>query len=249
MIIEVCANGLESALRAEAAGAHRIELCSELSVGGLTPSEGCIKAVLEVVKIPVHVLVRPRSGPFTYNGVEWKQMEAELDSVLSAGVQGVVWGALTSDFAVDTKALEQVLKRLEESNTRPYFTFHRAIDWVQDRNKSLKELTHYPIDCVLSSGGAVSAEQALTTLINDQSVLDGIDLMPGGGVHAGNVSLFKAAGFRAVHFSGTAFEEREIGEEGRPSLPFNQSELVEEFRVRVSSEDRLRQVFEIVKSE
>lgn len=249
MIIEVCANGLESALRAEAAGVHRIELCSELSVGGLTPSAGCIKAVLEAVKIPVHVLVRPRSGPFTYNTLEWKQMEAELDSVLAAGAQGIVWGALTPDFAVDTNALEKVLKRVEKAEVRPSFTFHRAIDWVKDRNKSLKELTHYPIDCVLSSGGAVSAEQALTTLIDDQLVLDQIDLMPGGGVHAGNVSLFKTAGFRAVHFSGTAFEERGIGEEERPSLPFNQSELVEEFRVRVSSEERLRQVFEIVKSE
>lgn len=248
MIIEVCANGLESALRAEAAGSHRIELCSELSVGGLTPSAGCIQAVLEAVKVPVHVLVRPRSGPFTYNAAEWIQMEAELNSVLAAGVQGIVWGALTPDFKVDTKALEQVLKRLEEADTRPSFTFHRAIDWVKDRNKSLQELTHYPVDAVLSSGGAVRAEQALTTLKNDQAVLGQIDLMPGGGVHAKNASLFKKEGFRAIHLSGTAFEERGIEEEDRPSLCFNQPELAEEFRVRVSSEERLRQVFEIVKS-
>jgi copper homeostasis protein len=249
MIIEVCANGLESALRAEAAGAHRIELCSELSVGGLTPSAGCLQAVLEEVTLPVHVLIRPRSGPFTYNAVEWKQMEAELDSVLDSGAQGIVWGALTPGFEIDIQALERLLKRLEQADTRPHFTFHRAIDWVIDRNKSLKALTHYPIDAVLSSGAAVSAQQVLTTLVQDQLVLDQIDLMPGGGVHAHNVSLFKEAGFRAIHLSGTAFEDRGIEEQGRPSLAFNQSELVEEFRVRVSSEDRIRQVFEIVNSE
>ena len=248
MLIEVCANSLESALRAEAAGADRIELCSELSVGGLTPSAGCLKVVLEVIKIPVHVLVRPRSGPFTYNRIEWKQMEAEIDSVVESGAQGLVWGGLTPDFKVDTRALERVLKRLER---RPpmAFTFHRAIDWVKDRNTSLQELTHYPVDTVLTSGGQLSAEEALMTLRREQQSFETLSLMPGGGIGAGNIGLFLEAGFKAIHFSGTAFEERGLSGSPPPTVSFNQGELVEEFRVRVSSEDRLRQVFEIVKSE
>ena len=247
MLIEVCANGLESALRAEVSGADRIELCSELSVGGITPSAGCLEAVLEAIKIPVHVLLRPRSGPFTYNRIEWRQIEAELDSILETGAQGLVWGSLTPDFEVDTKSLERILKRMEQA-PGVALAFHRAIDWVRDRNKSLKELTHYPVDTVLTSGGRSNAEDALEVLVREQQMFEKLSIMPGGGIHSGNIARFKEAEFRAVHFSGTAFEERGIPRSHQPPVLFNQKDLVEEFGVRVSSEDRLRQVFEIVKS-
>ena len=249
MLIEVCANGLESALRAQSAGADRIELCSELSVGGLTPSAGCLRVVLDELHIPVHVLIRPRSGPFTYNALEWKQMEAEMDAALEAGAHGIVWGGLTPDFGLDTKGLERVLKRVEQSNPKPFLTFHRAIDWAINRNNSLKELTHYPIDCILSSGGSPSAGDALDQLMMEQKMFKTTVLMPGGGVHSGNISRFKQAGFQAIHFSGTAFEDRGIEKGLIPKVSFNQKDLVEEFRVRVSSDERLQEVFQIVKSD
>ena len=78
MIIEISANSYQSAVNAEIAGAHRIELCSEISVGGITPSLGLLKKVLQSLTIPVHVLIRPRSGNFTYSDKEFEIMKENI---------------------------------------------------------------------------------------------------------------------------------------------------------------------------
>lgn len=78
MLVEVCCNSLESALNAEKAGADRIELCSELGVGGITPSYGLIQLVKQKLEIPIHVLLRPRSGHFTYTETEFEVLLREI---------------------------------------------------------------------------------------------------------------------------------------------------------------------------
>ena len=79
MFVEVCANSAESAINAEKAGADRVELCSELAVGGITPSYGLLNAIKERITIPVHVLIRPRSGDFTYSDVEFEVMLRDIE--------------------------------------------------------------------------------------------------------------------------------------------------------------------------
>lgn len=78
MLIEVCSNSLESAINAENGGADRIELCAELEVGGITPSHGTLKLVLEKLSIAVFVLIRPRSGNFTYSDAEFQVMKEDI---------------------------------------------------------------------------------------------------------------------------------------------------------------------------
>ena len=247
MIVEVCANGLDSALRAQEAGADRIELCAELSVGGITPSQGCLKQVLQEVDVPVHVLLRPRSGPFVYNTTEWRQMEAELYAILEAGAQGIVWGGLTPENQLDLKALERMLRLIEQATQPLSFTFHRAIDWVVDPVEAAARLTEYPVDTLLSSGGARSVESGFETLHRMKEVFTTGVVMPGGGIKAKNVAAFKKAGFQAIHLSGTAFEERGIPSPEGIFPQFNSADLVEEFRVRVTNSESLRPVIEIVK--
>ncbi|HET8736468.1 MAG TPA: copper homeostasis protein CutC, partial [Pricia sp.] len=94
MLVEVCANSLQSALNAQEAGAHRIELCSELAVGGVTPSYGFLKAVREQITIPVHVLIRPRSGDFTYSEREFDIMKSDITHCVDMGFDGIVSGIL-----------------------------------------------------------------------------------------------------------------------------------------------------------
>jgi len=128
MIVEVCANSLESALNAQKAGADRIELCAELAVGGLTPSFGLLQLVREHISIPVNILIRPRSGDFTYSHLEFEIMKKDIALCRELGFDGIVSGVLSKDFNLDyerTKELIEVSGPLQ-------FTFHRAFDWVRD---------------------------------------------------------------------------------------------------------------------
>ena len=94
MIIEICANSYQSAKNAQEAGAHRIELCQELPVGGITPSYGLLKQVLESLTIPVFVLIRPRSGDFVYNEEEFEIMKKDIQLCKELGCAGIVSGIL-----------------------------------------------------------------------------------------------------------------------------------------------------------
>ena len=94
MLVEVCVNSLQSAINAQQAGADRIELCSELGMGGITPSYGLIRMVREALTIPIHVLVRPRGGHFTYSETEFEVMLEDVRQCLALGVDGIVSGIL-----------------------------------------------------------------------------------------------------------------------------------------------------------
>ncbi|TVZ16704.1 copper homeostasis protein CutC [Maribacter sp. MAR_2009_72] len=204
MLVEVCANSLESALIAERAGADRIELCSELAVGGLTPSYGLLKMVKERVSIPVHVLIRPRSGNFSYTDDELNIMVTDINLCVELGFSGIVSGVLHQNFKVDverTKILKQAAGHLK-------FTFHRAFDWVENPIEAMRQLEELEMDYVLTSGQQNSAPKGLQLLCDLQKHSSCIDIMPGSGVNAGNVSLFKDQGFKAVHLSGTAMEKK-----------------------------------------
>src|SRR5690606_17195590 len=110
MLVEVCANSLDSAWNAQRAGADRIELCSELGVGGITPSFGLIKMVKQQLDIPVHVLIRPRSGHFMYSDMEFEVMKADILACRELGVNGIVSGVLLKDFSVDEERTQELVK-------------------------------------------------------------------------------------------------------------------------------------------
>ena len=197
MIIEICANSFASAKAAQDAGAHRIELCTQLSVGGLTPSYGCIEKVVKELDIAVHVLIRPRAGNFNYTHQELDIIKRDISFCQSIGCQGVVAGVLDSYNQVNIQATRELV----EASKNIEFTFHRAFDVVIDPYKTLVDLEAVGVTRILSSGQkskAIDGIQLLKGLKNKSSTLQ---IMPGSGINKTNVLSFKKAGFEMIHFS------------------------------------------------
>ena len=148
MLLEICASSFQSAINAQNAGAHRIELCSELAVGGVTPSYGLLKNVLATVTIPVNVLIRPRSGNFTYSEEEYVIMKTDIQLCKELGCNGIVSGVLNPDNTIDIARTQELIewsKPLE-------FTFHRAFDWVENSFEAIEQLMAIGATRVLTSG-------------------------------------------------------------------------------------------------
>lgn len=198
MEVEVCANGFKSAKVAQQADADRIELCRELSVGGLSPGPELIDKVMGEVDIPVHVLIRPRAGDFYYSDQEFEKMLGEVDYCRARGVSGIVCGLLTPDDDLDRVRMNIMLQRAGHLD----FTFHRAIDVSSDPLSLLKGLVKLGVDRVLSSGQNASAEGGISLLKKMKALFgDHLQIMPGGGIDHRNTLLFKEAGFSAIHLS------------------------------------------------
>lgn len=200
MLLEICANSFESALAAQQAGADRIELCTELSVGGLTPSFGLLEKVLVELTIPVHVLIRPRSGNFTYSETELDIMLRDIETCKEIGCDGIISGALTKELEVDL----EVTKLLKACSGSLEFTFHRAFDWVRNPFEALEQLKTMNVTRLLSSGQEPSAIKGIELLKKLQdSAGETLQVMPGGGINTSNCQQFKKAGFAMLHCSAT----------------------------------------------
>lgn len=199
MNIEVCIDNIESLHTAIAAGASRIELCSALALGGLTPSLGLIKQAVATSSIPIYVMIRPREGDFVFNDEEIHFMEQEIQAYKALGVDGVVIGALTPDANINEVALERWTNAAKGIG----ITFHRAFDLVCDPITSLQLLIRYKVDRVLTSGlkkTAVEGKENLKTLVNKA---DGrISIMAGAGVNASNAQQLIDLGVNELHLSG-----------------------------------------------
>lgn len=240
MLVEVCANSLESALNAQQAGADRLELCVELGVGGITPSQGLLQSVKEQLSIPVRVLIRPRSGDFTYSALEFGIMKKDIAHCKTLGFDGIVSGVLHKDLSLDR---ERTLELVELA--RPLaFTFHRAFDWVPDPMRTLKELEALGADYVLSSGQEKKALDGISLLAKLQDTAEKIVVMPGGGVRPGNVLRFKERGFKAIHLSGTAFDTK-LGQS--PKISMNSPSFLREDAVAVTKTETVRHIVDLVK--
>ena len=198
MKLEICANSFESALVAQVAGAHRIELCQELSLGGITPSHGLLEKVVSELEIPVFVLIRPRSGDFTYSQSEFDVMLRDIAFAKALGVQGIVSGILNTNFTIDT---ERTKRLMGDSGELP-FVFHRAFDWTPNAEDALETLIDLGVKRVLTSGQQSSAVIGFQTLKQLLKIADGrIEILPGGGISELNVMDFKNANFKEVHGS------------------------------------------------
>lgn len=155
-IKEACVETFEQAVNAEKKGADRIELCSNLHLDGLTPSDNLILSVTRKLKIPVRVMIRPRGGDFVYTKAELDQMQASIEFCKDVGVDGVVFGILNSSSALNLKAITGLVHIAYPLNV----IIHKAIDVTLDPLQSLRELsTISGITGILTSGGALTAVQ------------------------------------------------------------------------------------------
>ncbi len=156
LILEACVETLEQAILAEQCGAHRLELCADLSTGGLTPSPELLRSVMQAVKIPVMAMVRPRAGDFVYSPGELEEMCRSIQFDKENGVPGVVFGCLLPNGEMDVEAT----RLLCEAAKPMKITFHKAIDGTPDPVRTLKALREIEgISRVLTSGGAETALQ------------------------------------------------------------------------------------------
>lgn len=156
MIKEACVETFEQAMLAEKKGADRIELCSELSVGGLTPAAELMKKTCSVLKIPVMVMIRPRAGNFHYSEEEISQMKQEIDMAKKAGAAGVVFGLLTSKNQID---IENTHILADYATPLPV-TFHKAIDELENPADGVPVLKNIRgITRILTSGGKATADE------------------------------------------------------------------------------------------
>lgn len=199
MLLEICCNGLDSALAAQKAGADRIELCVDLNIGGITPSRGLIESVRREVDLPIYVLIRPRGGNFVYNEDEFDNMIDDIHFCKSIGVKGVVSGVLYEDFRVDIRRTMLLINAAHPID----FTFHRAFDEVSDPVIALKELEDIGVSRILSSGQERSAIEGLPLLQKLQKSASSVILLPGAGVNSNNIMSFKNAGFLEAHTSAS----------------------------------------------
>lgn len=200
MIVEVCVDSLEGALAAEEGGADRVELCSSLGEGGITPSHGLVTAVCRALtRCRVHVLIRPRPGDFLYSPQELQVMRSDVLHAASCGAHGVVLGMLTPGGEADVHALRPFVELCAALGLD--LTFHRAFDLVKDQRKVLDDLVACRVRRVLSSGGQQSVMEGLQQLA--ELVAQGgsrISVMPGGGVDAENAAtVARVTGCSEVH--------------------------------------------------
>ena len=188
-LLEITVESLDTALAAERGGADRIELCAELAHGGVTPPVATLRKVHDELEIPVFAIIRPRAGNFVYTDAEFAAMLRFVATARDLGLDGVVLGVLASDNTVDierTRELVEAARPLEA-------TFHRAFDHATDQLRALEDVIQTGATRILTSGGAAGAPDGaamLRQLVNAAG--DRITVMPGTGLHAGNIAKVAA---------------------------------------------------------
>lgn len=184
MKLEVCVDSVEGMLAAAGAGADRIELCSALEVGGLTPSAGQMARAVEL-SVPVHALIRSRAGDFRFNDEEVATMIADIGAARRAGLAGVVIGAADDAGRLDVPALE----KMREAAGPMSVTLHRVFDLVPDFAEAVEAAVALGCDRILTSGGAVGAPEGAMAIKAIVGMADGrIRIMPGAGITSANVA-------------------------------------------------------------
>lgn len=195
VLVEVCIDNPQSLRAAVEGGADRVELCSALGLGGLTPSPGFIELAAEFA-IPVYAMIRPRDGNFEFDSDEITIMESDIRNCVDAGLDGVVVGA-TRDGSLDIATLT----RLVDAAGRLGVTLHRAFDTIQDPMRAIDEALNLGIERILTSGGALKAEEGIPQISACVSYAeDQLSIMAGSGIDAKNVTrIIQQTGVREVH--------------------------------------------------
>lgn len=207
-IFELCAESLETARAAQRGGADRIELCTELSIGGVTPSLELVTSAVAALSIPVYVLIRPRGGDFAYSADEYARMRTQVMRAKQAGAAGVVLGVLHEDARVDVERS----RALFELASPMKGTFHRAFDTTPDLDEALEAVIRTGADCLLTSGGTAEVLAGADAIgrLREQAGKR-LYLMAGGGLTLENIEeVVRRAGVSYLHGSLTKWRENGV---------------------------------------
>lgn len=238
--LEICANSVQSALNAQEAGAHRVELCDNLWESGTTPSYASLKKARELLDIGLFVLVRPRGGDFVYSDLEFEIIKEDIRNCKELGVDGIVSGVLNPDNTID---LDRTRELIDLGYPLP-FTFHRAFDITPDLFQAMEDLISLGADRVLTSGGLKSAAEAskIITQLNRQAN-DRIIILPGGGINEDNIGKLLNTSCSEFHLTGNRIRKSSATEN---SLRLNGSTDIPESDFLESSVERILNVKKVL---
>ncbi len=205
VLLEICIDSVESALAAQEGGADRVELCTALFEGGLTPSAGLLEIVRERIRIGLAAMIRPRGGDFCYSADEFAVMERDVVQARKLGADVIVLGLLNPDGTIDRPRSARLVEL-----ARPLpVTFHRAFDMARDPHEALDAVLELGVERLLTSGQEKSAVEGMD-LIADLVKRAGerLVVMPGGGVTERNLEkILTHTRAREIHGSASGGRE------------------------------------------
>lgn len=243
-ILECCVDSVESAIAAKNGGANRIELCSGLVIGGLSPSKALFETIREQVDIRIHTLLRPRFGDFCYTDFEQEIIRKEVRMFREAGADGVVIGNLRPD---GTLHMEQ-LKELVEEAGEMSITFHRAFDMCKNPLEALEQIKELGIHTILTSGQrncCVDGSDLLAELVKRA---DGeVDILIAGGVDKSVIEeLYHKTGSKTYHMSGKIVLDSQM-QYRKENVSMGVASM-SEYEIWRTSEDRIHEAQKVLEA-
>ena len=233
--IEICANSVESAVKAQEGGAYRVELCAGIPEGGTTPSFGDIRMARQLLqKTKLHVIIRPRGGDFLYSKLELDIMLHDIKVARQLGADGVVFGCLTAEGNVDVPAMKMLMNAVGDMSV----TFHRAFDMCKNPQEALEQIIALGCNRILTSGQEPNAVKGIPLLKELVKQADGrIIIMPGCGVNPSNIlQIAEETGASEFHFSGrSTYESGMIYR--NPKVSMGGTVKIEEYEKDVTNPD------------
>lgn len=242
--IEVCIDNIESLHYAQQGGATRIELCSSLALGGLTPSIGFMKQAARHSAIPVYAMIRPRQGDFLFSNEDIEIMLEDINAAKQAGLQGVVLGVLDDEGQVDATILKSLMKEAGPLGV----TFHRAIDQCPAPFDALDVIISAGCERILTSGleaNALAGAGMLKRMVDYCG--NRLSIMAGAGVTAENVAeIIQRSGIREVHLSGKSTRPSNMA--SYASRVHMGHADVDDFSIPVTSAEKIAAVAKAIRS-
>ncbi len=199
VLLEICCGSIDDAIQSQKGGANRVELCSALFLGGLTPSIGTIQEAKRRLKIPVIAMVRPRGGGFCYTEAEFATMEVDSKAAIDSGADGVVFGILKANGRIDQRRTEHIRRIIGERQA----VFHRAFDVTPDPFQALDQLIDLGITRILTSGQKDTAPEGVELIAKlVERAGKRIEILPGGGIRPYNVhDIVRRTRCRQIHMT------------------------------------------------
>lgn len=239
ILLELCIGSAEDAVIAQQAGADRVELCSALMLGGLTPSAGTIQEVKQSVSIPFVAMIRPRGGGFFYSASDFRVMLRDAEQALEFGTDGIVFGILTENGEIDIERGKQLV----QIGAGKQVVFHRAFDVVPDPRRSLEQLIDMGVTRVLTSGQEDSVYNGAPLIRELIEQADGrIEILPGGGIDRFNLDdILHRTRCTQVHIA-TPTTRADTSVHARPHVSFGGSLKPSEDRYAVADGDAAAEI-------
>lgn len=226
MKLEICVDTIDAATIAAVAGASRIELCSALSDGGLTPSYGVMMQASKL-SISCHAMIRPRGQGFIYSDVELLAMQHDISAAKNAGMDGVVIGVLNEDLTLNVTAMQKLIETAQPLEV----TLHRAIDMTPDPIHALEQAIDLGFQRILTSGQCETAFEGIDTIAKLVAAADGrITIMPGSGINTENVvEIVRHTSVKDIHSSCATVSNPSdyFGFDDQPTIKMTDRETVE----------------------